>query len=87
MVLGGEIVVIKAKSLLINTAIVVSGAVLNFLVFLEAYKRLAFPYINEEQRVDNAPYIFIYVLPSFFIVSIMLFVLYRVLATSRGKNC
>lgn len=78
---------IKAKSLLISTAIVVGGTTLNFLVFLEAYKRLAFPYINEEQRVDNAPYIFIYVLPSFLLISIILLVLYKVLATPRDRNC
>lgn len=77
---------INAKSILINTAVVISGTILNSLVFLEAYKRLAFPYISEEQRVDNAPYIFIYVLPSFLIISIILFVLYRRLASPRGKN-
>ncbi|MGR8932441.1 MAG: hypothetical protein ACU836_17590 [Gammaproteobacteria bacterium] len=76
----------KAKSLLISSAIVASGTILNFLVFLEAYKRLAFPYINEEQRVDNAPYIFIYVLPSFLIISIILLVLFKVLENSRNKD-
>ncbi|SBS35206.1 hypothetical protein MSP8887_03845 [Marinomonas spartinae] len=78
---------IRAKGLLVNTAIVIGGTVLNFLVFLEAYKRLAFPYINEEQRVDNAPYIFIYVLPSFLIVSIVFMILFKVMSTSRHKNC
>jgi uncharacterized BrkB/YihY/UPF0761 family membrane protein len=79
--------VVKAKSLLIDTAIVFIGTALNFFVFLEAYKRLAFPYIHEEQRVDNAPYIFIYVLPSFFVISLILLVLYKMLANRYNKNC
>jgi uncharacterized BrkB/YihY/UPF0761 family membrane protein len=79
--------VVKAKSLLIDTAVVFIGTALNFFVFLEAYKRLAFPYIHEEQRVDNAPYIFIYVLPSFFVISLILLVLYKMLANRYNKNC
>ena len=78
---------IRAKSLLINTAIVIIGTALNFFVFLEAYKRLAFPYINEEQRVDNAPLIFIYVFPSFLVISVALLLLYKVLTARCNKKC
>ncbi len=78
---------INVKDLLINSAVVLAGAALNFFVFLEAYKRLAFPYISEEQRVDNAPYIFIYIFPSFIVISIILFVLCKVVVKPRDKNC
>jgi len=79
--------VVKAKRVLLDTAIVFVGTALNFFVFLEAYKRLVFPYINEEQRVDNAPYIFIYILPSFFIISLVSLILYKALAKHGNKNC
>lgn len=78
---------VKAKSLLIDTAIVFIGTALNFFVFLGAYKMLAFPYIHEEQRVDNAPYIFIYILPSFFVISLILLVLYKMIENRYNNNC
>jgi len=56
--------------------IVISSS-LNFFVFLEAYKELAFPFLHEEQRVENAPYIFLYVLPCFILISILSLFLYK----------
>lgn len=52
-------------------AIVLLSTAFNFIVFLLSYKALSFPSIHEEQRVENAPYVFIYVLPSFFLVSLV----------------
>ncbi|HTF98043.1 MAG TPA: hypothetical protein VL995_18045 [Cellvibrio sp.] len=51
------------------------SALLNLTVFFVSYKKLAFPFLHEEQRVDNAPQIFLYVVPSFLLVSLILAVL------------
>lgn len=77
---------IKIRSILIYFAIIIVSSGLNFFVFLEAYKRLAFPFLHEEQRVENAPYIFLYVFPCFILISILTLVLYKVVMKSHNKN-
>ena len=77
----------KFKGFLINSAIVLVGAILNVIIFLESYKRLAFPFISEEQKVNNASHIFIYVFPCFVLASILLFFLYKaVMNTVQTKS-
>ena len=49
---------------------------INFGIFLVSYKKLAFPYMHEAQRVENAPYIFTYVLASFLLVAVILGIFY-----------
>jgi hypothetical protein len=51
----------------------VLNAALNFAIFLWAYKKLAFPFLHEEQRMENAPVIFFYVVPGFMLVSFCVF--------------
>lgn len=51
----------------------------NFFIFIISYRVLTFPYIQEEQRVSNAPYIFIYVLPAFLLVSMMVVIVGSIL--------
>ncbi|GLQ72719.1 hypothetical protein GCM10007932_20790 [Vibrio penaeicida] len=71
----------KIISLLIS-ALLVGG--LNFGMFLVAYRKLSFPYMSEEQRVANAPYIFEYVLPCFIVVAIFSVLAY--IAASKLSN-
>ncbi len=59
------------KKILIYITIVAISSILNISIFLIAYKKLAFPYLVEDQRMENAPLIFIYVIPSFFLVSVV----------------
>ena len=76
----------KSNSILLYVLIIVVSSSLNFLLFLEAYKRLAFPYLNEEQRVENAPSIFLYVLPSFVLVSVLTILLIRFISNKFDKS-
>ena len=58
------------KKLLVHILLVIVGLCLNFGLFLYSYKKLAFPYIHEAQRIENAPYIFSYVLAGFILISV-----------------
>jgi len=77
---------IKIKSVLIYFTLILVGSSLNFFIFLEAYKKLAFPFIHEEQRVENAHYIFMYVLPSFILAAVLTLVLYKAVMKLCNKN-
>lgn len=76
----------KAKSYLLNISLILISAFANFMLFLEAYKKLSIPFMNEEQRVENAPLLFIYVLPSFIFLSVIIFFLYRKLLKNQKNN-
>lgn len=77
---------LNVKSYLLSVIVVLVSSFANFMVFLEAYKRLSFPFINEEQRVENAPYIFLYVLPCFIIISAFAFLLYKLVSRTQKKS-
>ena len=66
--------------------IVFLSSCLNFFVFLLAYKAFAFPYLHEEQRVENAPYIFTYVLPGFVLISILMVLGHKLAIKFCNKN-
>lgn len=51
------------------------SAVLNLAVFFISHQKLTFPLLHEEQRMDNAPQIFLYVVPSYLIIALGLSVL------------
>lgn len=77
----------KAKSYLLNISLILVSAFANFMLFLEAYKKLSIPFMNEEQRVENAPLLFIYVLPSFIFISfIVIFLHKKLLKTQKCKE-
>ncbi len=59
------------KSIFVNIGLIVITLCLNFGIFLISYKKLAFPYLHEAQRMENAPYIFSYVLIGFLISAII----------------
>ena len=62
----------------------VVGVVCQFGIFMFAYRKLTFPYLLEEQRVENAPYIFAYVLPAILLATfISMFVFYLFLKTEK----
>lgn len=52
-------------------ALVLGSTMFNFAVLFVAYNKLAFPYLHESQRMDNAPFLFTYALPAFLLVSIL----------------
>ncbi len=64
--------------------IVCVNGCLNFAVFFIVYKKLVFPFINEAQRVENAPSIFIFVLPSFMLISVVSFLTYKAIAKRQS---
>ncbi len=59
------------KRILVNTGLIAITLCVNFGIFLLSYKKLAFPYLHEAQRMENAPYIFSYVLLSFLLCAIV----------------
>ncbi len=73
----------KAKSYLLNISLILVSAFANFMLFLEAYKKLSIPFMNDEQRVENAPFLFIYVLPSFIFISFIVIFLHKKLIKTQ----
>jgi hypothetical protein len=51
------------------------SALLNLAVFFVSYRKLTFPFLHEEQRADNAPQIFLYVVPSYLLIALALSIL------------
>lgn len=51
--------------------IILISAALNFSLFLVTYNKLATPYLHEEQRMDNADFIMIYVTAGFLLTSLV----------------
>ena len=51
--------------------IILISASLNFSLFLVTYNKLATPYLHEEQRMDNADFIMIYVTAGFLLISLV----------------
>lgn len=72
------------KNVVLSIAIILFGICTNFGIFLYAYRKLAFPYLHEAQRMENAPYIFGYVLLAFICSSILLFLIQRLVATKNA---
>ena len=60
------------KNILLFLVSVSLSSILNVSIFLIAYKKLTFPFLVEDQRMDNAPLIFTYVIPSFVLASLVL---------------
>ncbi len=65
----------KMKKILISIVLIVLTSCINFGVFLYSYKKLAFPYLHETQRLENASLIFSYVLLGFLVCSILSMIL------------
>ncbi len=53
---------------------------LNFLIFTYSYNKLSTPYLNEEQRVDNAGYIMSGTLSMYLISALTVAILYFVIS-------
>jgi hypothetical protein len=61
---------VKIKNIFINIVFILVTSSLNLAIFFVAYNKLTFPFLHEDQRMDNAPLIFYYVVPSFIVVAI-----------------
>ena len=59
------------KRLGLISMVVLLSLGLNFIIFIVSYNQLAFPYLHESQRMENAPLIFSYVLAGFFISAVI----------------
>lgn len=57
------------NNIFLSVFLALSNFVLNFLVFTYSYNKLATPFLNEEQRVENADYIMSVSLSMFAIVA------------------
>lgn len=71
------------KKLLVNSLLVLFTLSLNFGIYLYSYNKLSFPYLHESQRMENAPYIFTYVLLGFFVSSLLS--LFLIVLANRKK--
>jgi hypothetical protein len=60
------------RKLLPYLVTVAISSILNISIFLIAYKKFTYPFLNEDQRLENAPLIILYVIPAFVVVSIVL---------------
>jgi len=76
----------KLKTIVLNTLFVVISSALNLGIFFVAYRKLTFPFLHESQRMDNAPLIFSYVVPSFILVSIFMLVLVHLVNIGKGNR-
>lgn len=63
----------------------ITGVVLQFGIFLAAYQKLTFPFLHEEQRAENAPYIFAYVLPAILVATIGTMFMFHLLAKTKSR--
>lgn len=72
------------KKVLAWTMASITGVVLQFGIFLVAYQKLTFPFLHEEQRAENAPYIFAYVLPAILIATIVSTFVFYLLSRNRS---
>lgn len=61
------------------------GASLQFGIFIFAYQKLTFPFIHEEQRVENAPYIFGYVAPAILLATVISLLIYYFISKQNNK--
>lgn len=71
------------KTLLIYLAGITLGTVINFTIFMVAYKKLVFPLLHEDQRMDIAPYLFSHVLTVYLLASFLLVVILQFLIKFR----
>jgi hypothetical protein len=62
---------LKYKAVFISIGVALITFVLNFITFLVTYNKLATPYINEEQRVENASFILTATIGSFAVIAIL----------------
>jgi len=73
-----------------NALIIVYGlvtAILNFALFIVSYNHLATPYLQEEQRMENADFIMSYALGGYvFIAIVSAFVMRLVCKTQIGHT-
>lgn len=73
-----------------NITIVIIGIIIcsciNIAIFLVAYKKLVFPFLHEDQRMENAPYMFFYVVPSFVLAAVVVVVFIFLCRLKIGKN-
>jgi hypothetical protein len=67
----------KLKKTLIMLTFILINTAFNVGVYLYSYKKLTFPFLHEEQRMENAPYIFLYIIPSFFLISIFTIIVFN----------
>ena len=47
------------------------GVALHFGIFMFAYRKLTFPFLHEEQRAENAYYIFFYIFPAILVATLI----------------
>ena len=76
----------KLKNIALNSLFIIISSVLNIGIFFVAYKKLTFPFLHESQRMDNAPLIFSYVVPSFILVSICMLLLVHLVNIGKGDR-
>jgi len=60
----------KLKNIVMNLLFIIISSAFNLAIFFVAYNKLTFPFLHEDQRMDNAPLIFSYVVSGFIVVSI-----------------
>lgn len=73
------------KSVLAWALACVTGVVCQLGIFMFAYRKLTLPYLHEEQRVENAPYIFGYVLPAILLATLISLVVFYILSRKHGN--
>lgn len=74
------------KPILWSVLVFLLSALLNLAVFFVSYWHLTFPYLHEEQRMDNAPQIFLYVVPSYFGIALILAAFVYFLVRKKSVN-
>jgi len=71
------------KNIILSLIVSLACFILNFSIFTYSYNKIATPFLNEEQRVDNAGFIMSVSLSMFIISSLIIGLLFYV--TIRKK--
>ena len=74
------------KGLLAWVCASITGVILQFGIFIVAYQTLTFPFLNEEQRAENAPLIFFYVLPTIFLATIFSMFVFHFFSRKQNQS-
>ena len=74
------------KNILAWTLSAIAGVILQFVIFMTAYQKLTFPFLQEEQRTDNAPYIFFYVLPAILLATLISIFVFYLFSRNKDRN-
>ena len=72
------------KNIILSIIVSIASFIMNFSIFTYSYNRVATPFLNEEQRVENAGYIMSVSLSLFVISSVIMGLTFYIVIRKRA---